>query len=207
MSVDKCFRESVAIIVAAMSPVGQALCVDIARAGGRIIAVDTDRDGLMALAGGFPDRIEPLVLDILDPDARHQLIDIWGPEPLDFLINLVPLDAAAGAGAVLDAAIDIMRGFTTALAVRRGMALHVMWQYMRNAAPDEAAIHGAMLALHASWHAQSLCTGARVCGLTVARGSRPSDAVAAMRLLAADQSGASNGVLVPVEAQIRGGSL
>ncbi|MFD1343934.1 hypothetical protein [Litorisediminicola beolgyonensis] len=94
--------------------------------GAIVVAVDADERGLLELARGHPDRIEPLALD---PRCSARWADIaaaWGTEPLHVFLDMTLLapEAATRMGRAL-ADLDALTGALRA-GLRRGQATGVI---------------------------------------------------------------------------------
>lgn len=160
-------RESVVVILAAGCAVGRDLAQMVARAGARVVVVDSEEAEVNAIARLAPERIEALHLDVLNPSHCRIFCEAWGDEPLDLLIQCQPLRAPHRPGAAVQAIPAIAEGLAGGLARGRGCVV-----MLYRAAP-EAAGAGQRALIHALEVLPGLMQGA-----TWARGLR----VTALRL-------------------------
>lgn len=100
--------EPVVLILAACQRPGASIARAFAKAGMRVILIDGDSKGLTKIASIDPDQIETLTLPKFQSDMTHLLRDAWGAEPLDMVVNLMPL-------AFPDAIAEQMRTLTAIL--------------------------------------------------------------------------------------------
>jgi NAD(P)-dependent dehydrogenase (short-subunit alcohol dehydrogenase family) len=79
-----------AVVVGAASPIGTACCINFAREGAEILAVDRNRDGLTALCDRIGDeRIRPLVADQSTENGIHVISKACAQEwrTVEILLN------------------------------------------------------------------------------------------------------------------------
>ncbi|WP_371224456.1 hypothetical protein [Roseovarius sp. 2305UL8-3] len=85
------FNGKTVVLAGAGCPAGDALASGFASAGARVVAIDRNECRVLDIAARDPERIDPLRLDILDPDQTALFANIWQDEPLNVLIHLQPL--------------------------------------------------------------------------------------------------------------------
>jgi len=79
------------LILSACQPPGPQIAQAFADAGARVIVMGGDAQGLARIAQAAPDRIEPLFIKGGQIEALRLLDTAWGEEPIDLVINLMPL--------------------------------------------------------------------------------------------------------------------
>lgn len=120
--------EPVVLILGACQQPGAAIARALAKSGARVILIDGDSKALTKIAASDPDNIETLTLPKLQSDMTHLLRDAWGAEPLDMVVNLMPLafpDAIAEQMRTLSA---IFRATARGLVAARGSIVSLVSQ-------------------------------------------------------------------------------
>jgi hypothetical protein len=114
------------VIAGAVSEMGRHLSACLSDEGARIVALDRDHDGLIALAQHAPERIEPLALDILNPFLCERLAEIWDKEPVHLLVNLQALRHAGAKMRLISSIHGISTAMWRGLGGADGMIITVM---------------------------------------------------------------------------------
>ena len=89
------FRGKVAFVAGAEHPLGVVLSRRLAGFGATVVALGSDERRLMALAETVPGRIEPLALRPGRRDVLELLQQAWAADPLDILIDVMPVTAGS----------------------------------------------------------------------------------------------------------------
>ena len=79
------------VIFGACHPIGQAAAVSFADQGKRVIVIDTDSAQVDDLCAQNPGWIEGIVIADVETQMRDKLKDVWAAQPVDLVINLMPL--------------------------------------------------------------------------------------------------------------------
>ena len=111
------------LLAGAGCPLGVSLAHVMAEAGAIVIAADKDSTPLMALARAYPGRIEPLSLDFTSTQTLVTIGGIWGADPLDVIVSLLPLIRPDDLDAACRVPEILVRAFAPALATVGGMAV------------------------------------------------------------------------------------
>lgn len=158
-----------ALIAGADCALGQALARALAQVGARGVLVGGDEDMLRQTVQAAPDRLDHLVLDVLRPRSCRVLGVEWGDEPLDILVHLQAVTAAARPGAVIAAIPALTRALVSGLrAASCPRVVIVCVAPPAQAAAEASAYHRAMQHLpHAlqqelAWPGQGAVNAVRV---------------------------------------------
>jgi hypothetical protein len=81
---------TILILSACQSP-GAEIALAFAETGAKVIVMGGDAPGLAEIAAQAPERIEALFIKGGQIEALRLLRDAWGAEPIDLIVNLMPL--------------------------------------------------------------------------------------------------------------------
>ncbi len=70
---------------------GAALAQSLARAGARVVVIDSDERAVLEIARSRAESIDTLALDLMEPAVCARLGAVWKDEPLHLLVQLSPI--------------------------------------------------------------------------------------------------------------------
>lgn len=158
------------MVLSACQPPGAEVAQAFARTGAHIIVMGGNAAGLTKIAAAAPEQIEPFFVKGGQVEALRLLGDAWGAEPLDMVVNLMPLAYPHHITEQMRGLSTIMRAFGRGLIAGKGALVSVV------ARPDDplslveqgmcAALNAAGVALGDAVASKSL----RVHTVTVPKG-------------------------------------
>lgn len=192
------FRESVVVILAADCAEGRDLALMSARAGARVVVVDSDAAGVNTIARHAPDRIEALNLDPLNPAHCRVFCEAWGNEPLDLLLQCQALRAPHRLGAAAQAIPVLGKGLAKGLARGRGrvVMLHRSAATVENL--GQRALTHALEALPGLMQAAPWAKGLQITALRLPKGRAQHGVRRAVRAVMARDMPFAPGVVLPL---------
>ncbi|KAA8609129.1 hypothetical protein AL036_05300 [Salipiger aestuarii] len=142
------FTGKVVLVSGAGHPLGRAMVRRLSGFGARIVAIDTEAQAMHRLAAHRPDRIEPLALDLTDPEACMILGESWGGEPLHLVYDFSALSAGKGGIGQVAARSD---GLLTSIA--RGLRAGPGRAIVGLPDDEDGAVSGMLAAMVRQWNA------------------------------------------------------
>ncbi len=116
---------TVILIGAAQNP-GPELAKAFAASGAKVIAIDEDERQLDHLAAADPSRIDVLWADGFKADTLQVLKDAWGSEPIDLVVNLMPLRQRADISNHMRLLSMILRTMIRGMIAGQGAVLNIV---------------------------------------------------------------------------------
>ncbi|MDC0737349.1 hypothetical protein N6L24_03595 [Cognatishimia sp. SS12] len=116
----------IVIVAGAATDLGWRLLPLFQSAGVRAILIDSDAEELIAMARRNPRQFEPLPVSRIAAQPFQQIGAIWGDEPLDLLIDLLPLGPHDRQGRLVSADLALLQGLASGLAAAKGRVISVI---------------------------------------------------------------------------------
>ncbi len=120
MSIADSLSDRTFLILSACQPPGPQIAGAFAATGARVIVMGGDAKGLAQIAVQDPDQIETLFVQGGQIEALRLLGKAWGNEPLDLVVNLMPLAYPRHISEQMRAISLIMQAFGRGLMAGRG---------------------------------------------------------------------------------------
>tara|TARA_R110002072_G_scaffold301874_2_gene482712 strand:+ start:4856 stop:5455 length:600 start_codon:yes stop_codon:yes gene_type:complete len=113
------------LVLSACQPPGAEIAKAFADARAHVIVMGGDAAGLTQIAARSPEQIEPLFINGGQVEALRLLGDAWGAEPIDLVINLMPLAYPHHITEQMRGLSMIMRTFGRGLVAGKGVLVSV----------------------------------------------------------------------------------
>ena len=123
---------------------GAELAGAFAQAGARVIAIDEDQGLLDHLAMADPTRIDVLWAEGFRADTLQILKDDWGNEPVDLVVNLMPLRRGEDISSQLRMLSMILRTMIRGLIAGQGAIVSLVPRPQDNLALPAQGLWGAL---------------------------------------------------------------
>lgn len=122
------FDGKIVFVAGAACDLGWQLLPILKDAGARVILMDEDTDALCDMASIAPHQFEPL--PVPDPSVKSygQIGQIWGDQPLDYLIDLMPLQKKSDRPQWAETNLALVCGLKPGLDQTNGAVLSVIPQ-------------------------------------------------------------------------------
>ena len=114
------------LILSACQPPGAEIAQAFATLGAKVIVMGGQAARLAEIAALAPDQIEPLFIKGGQVEALRLLRDAWGAEPLDLVVNLMPLAYPHHITEQMRGLSMIMRTFGRGLIAGKGALVSVV---------------------------------------------------------------------------------
>ncbi|MGJ8625319.1 MAG: hypothetical protein ACSHXB_00050 [Sulfitobacter sp.] len=113
------------LVLSACQHPGSQIAQAFADTDARVIVMGGDAAGLAQIAAGSPERIEPLFIQGGQIEGLRLLDRAWGKEPVDLVVNLMPLAYPHHISEQMRALSTIMQTFGRGLFAGRGALVSV----------------------------------------------------------------------------------
>lgn len=114
------------LVLSACQTPGAEIAQAFAETGAHVIVMGGDAQGLGQIAAASPERIEPLFVKGGQVEALRVLADAWGAEPIDLVVNLMPLAYPHHITEQMRGLSMIMRTFGHGLVAGKGSLVSVV---------------------------------------------------------------------------------